>query len=530
MRFYSRKARALLTLCALSPLAIVQHTRANAQDDLDDPIPDVIVPTTPTNSPQPVTPDAPKIETPKTPASQPVPAAPGTTSPTAAPVPTPNVSATTADSDNITIPRAVWEQLLRDVEELKRNRVVASNTPAATTSDLASGVVPPIDAPPDDVNAGIPAAPNAPSAPNASSEVAATTGETGNQTNAAGNRNYLLLPDVSFVGQVKGILSSDKRNEERNALRLTEGELAIQGAVYPNVAAQAFIVGSPSEDEPLQIEESYLNFIGVRKNLNVIVGRKFVPFGRTGEQHNHSWLYTRQLLPFQNLVSREALTGNGALFRYLLPTGKIYTNLDIGIWKGTGAGSIGNDPFGTTLPVGAGAAFSGNFQSARLWSGIPLGPKQELEVGASYARGGASAVDGNGNTLAGGRNTLSGLDISYRKFSGANKRLLLRSEYFRSRPSNGLEQVFNSASGYYSLANYRFSKYADLGLLYENSGFPQAANARENASSLIYTKQFTEQFYTRLQLTLGDSPLGGSYNQAILQFVFGLGPHTHNLE
>ena len=391
---------------------------------------------------------------------------------------------------------------------------------------MTPGTIPPIDAPPDNIDAGTPAAPGASTAPVAPGQVAATTGE----TNASGNRNYLLLPDISFIGQAKGVVSSDKRDEERNALRLTEGELAIQGYVYPNVAANAFIVGAPSEDEPFQIEEGYLNFIGVRKNLNIIVGRKFVPFGRTGEQHNHSWLYARQLLPFQNLVSQEALTGNGALFRYLLPTGRIYTNLDIGIWQGTGAGNIGNDPFGTTRPVGAGASFSGNFQTARLWSGIPLGAKQELELGASYARGGASAVNDDGDELAGGRNTLHGLDISYRKFTGANKRLLLRSEYFGSRPSNGLESVFNSASGYYGLANYRFNKFNDVGLLYENSGFPQATDQREKATSLIFTKQFTEQFYARLHLTRGDSPFGGNYNQAILQFVFGLGPHTHNLE
>ena len=346
----------------------------------------------------------------------------------------------------------------------------------------------------------------------------------GGQLNVSGNRNYLLLPDISFVGQAKGIVSSDKRDEDRNALRLTEGELAIQGFVYPNVAANAFIVGAPAEDEPFQIEEGFLNFIGARKNLNILVGRKFIPFGRTGEQHSHSWLYARQLLPFQNLVSEEALTGNGALFRYLLPTGKIYTNLDVGIWQGTGAGEVGSDPFGTTRPVGTGASFSGNFQTARLWSGIPLGTKQELELGASYARGGASAVDEDGNELAGGRNTLQGLDISYRKFSGAYKRLLLRSEYYRSRPSNGLESAFNSASGYYGLANYRFNRFNDIGLLYENSGFPQAPGERENATSLIFTRRLTEQFHTRLQLTRGDSPFGGSCDRAILQFVFGIRP------
>lgn len=481
MRFLSTTAPSALTSLALFSLLTLSHAPAIwAQDDLDADIPDT---TAPADSTTPV--------------------------------------AANAEGDDITIPRAVWEKLLRDVEELKRNR--------ATTPD-APGVVPPLDAPPDNIDAGTPAGPGASAAPLPDSGTTDAGTEAGTPVNGAGNRNYLLLPDISFIGQAKGSVSSDDRDEDRNALRLTEGELAIQGYVYPNVAANVFIVGAPSEDEAFQIEEGYLNFIGLRKNLNVIVGRKFVPFGRTGEQHNHSWLYARQLLPFRNLVSEEALTGNGALFRYLLPTGKIYANLDIGIWQGTGAGGVGNDPFGTTLPVGAGASFSGNFQSARLWGGIPLGPKQELELGASYARGGASAVNDDGEELAGGRNALQGLDISYRKFMGADKRLLLRSEYYRSRPSNGLEGVFNSASGYYGLANYRFNKYSDVGLLYENSGFPQAASERENATSLIYTKQFTEQFYTRLHLTRGNSPFGGNYNQAILQFVFGLGPHSHNLE
>ncbi len=78
--------------------------------------------------------------------------------------------------------------------------------------------------------------------------------------------------------------------------------------------------GSPDEDSPFQIEEGYLTFLGLRKGLNINVGRKFAPFGRTGEVHNHSWLYPRQLLPLRNLVSPEALVGDGVNLNYLLPT------------------------------------------------------------------------------------------------------------------------------------------------------------------------------------------------------------------
>ena len=71
------------------------------------------------------------------------------------------------------------------------------------------------------------------------------------------------------------MFGSDKRDEGQRRFKLSEGELGIQGYVYPGVKADAFLVGAPAEDEPFQIEEGFLNFQGVRKGLNVNVGRKF---------------------------------------------------------------------------------------------------------------------------------------------------------------------------------------------------------------------------------------------------------------
>ncbi len=350
--------------------------------------------------------------------------------------------------------------------------------------------------------------------------------------NSSGNRNYLLLPDISFIGNVNGALSSDKRQVGRGTLRFTEGEIGIQGSVYPNVNVNAFIVGSPTNNEPFQVEEGYINFVGIKKNLSVILGRKFVPFGRSGEQHPHSWLYARQLLPRRNLLGTENIIGDGALFRFLLPTGKLYTNLDVGIFNGEGAGQVSSSPFGVDSPQGPGASFYDRFTSARLWSGVALGEKQELEAGLSYAQGRAQVNNDLGTSLGIGRNTLSGVDLSFRRFMGVNKRLLLRTEYFGSSPSGGLTTNFRRANGYYGLANLRYNTFNDVGLLYENSGFPQLSShgQREKDLSLIFTHQFTEQFYTRLHLTRGDAPGKGSFNAAFLQFVFGIGPHTHNLE
>ena len=400
-------------------------------------------------------------------------------------------NAVISSGETVTIPRSIWEQLQCDVAELKATRTTSGAPTSAPEPEAAEAGAAP----------------------------------------AAANRNYLSLPDISFILQAKGLLSSDKRDEGRTRLNLSEGELGIQGYVYPNVKADAFIVGAPAEDSPFQVEEGFLTFLGVRKGLNINVGRKFAPFGRTGELHNHSWLYPRQLLPIRNLVAEEALVGDGINFNYLFPIkGALFVRGSLGFFSGEGTGSQFNlgdpgDPFFGGVPAGSGAGFTRRFINARLWAGRPVGENGELEIGVSRAQGTSEIGDENGNNL-GGKVTITGADIQYRRFMSGGKRLLLRSEYFLHQPKGGLPT--RRASGYYALANLKLNTFNDVGLLYENSGFPQTAG-RENALSLIFTKQFTEQFYARLMATRGER-LGRSYNGLRLQFTAGLGPHTHALE
>jgi hypothetical protein len=463
---------------------------------------------------------------------EPVPAtvAPKTATPKANTPTTPQSTAASTDagSEMITVPRAVWEQLLRDVEELKRSRTPGPGTSLPGTS-LPGTSLPGTSLPGTSPPGTVAPAGSVETPPPLDSPEPPLAGDAKGQSTSADSRNYLLLPDISFVMQAKGTLSSDRRDDERKRMGLAEGELAIQGYLYPGVKADAFIVAAPGENEPFQIEEGFITFLGVRKGLNINVGRKFTPFGRTGEQHSHSWLTTRQFLPLRNLVSEEALVGDGVNFNYLLPLkGRLFARTSLGIWNGEGPGEVSSTPFGDVLPVGPGAAFYDRFYTGRLWLGHPVGTNGELELGASHARGRAQVDDDAGTTLGRGRNILSGLDVSYRYFMNKNRRLLLRSEYFRNTPRGGLPT--SRADGYYALANFRFSKYKDVSLLYERSGFPQAPGQHENALSLIATRQLTEQFYIRLQGTRGDRPGDNGYNELRLQIVGGLGPHTHSLE
>jgi hypothetical protein len=471
----------------------------------DDPIPDDPIPT----APVPVTPVPTTPTTPGAPPTTPTPVAPPTPV-----VPTPGTPA----GDNVTVPRAVWEQLLRDVEDLKKSRDAA----AAPTATAPTTVAP---------------APNPSVAWPAPSDAA--SGATGTSTASLGSRNYLLLPDISFVATNQFLASTDKRDSGRSSLD-TEGELGIQGFVYPNVKYDTFIVGNPGEGE-FGIEEGYMTYLGAAKGLNVQIGRKFAPFGRTGELHPHSWLYSRQFLARQNLVAPEALVGNGINLNYLLPTGKsFFARLSLGAFSagesadGRTNTSDPSDPFEGGAPNRLGSGLS-RFYNARLWLSKPLGTKNEVEMGFSRATGRAflenlSGTDVNGGEIvdeAAGRLQLTGLDFSFRHFTGVNKRFLLRSELFKYKPRN-LPTV--NAQGYYVEGNYRLDRFNDVGLIYENSDFANAPGLKEKATSLIYTRAFSERYYIRFTGTQGDRPGENNYKEGRVQFVIGLGPHTHELE
>ena len=401
----------------------------------------------------------------------------------------------------ITLPRAEWEEIKarlaaveKELQELKGKQPPTTTAQPAETPPPA---VAPAEAAPE---AGTQPAPPAPS--------------------GAGGR-ALALPDISLIVQAKGKASTDTRDEARNRVRLSEAELGVQGYVYPNVKADAFFTASPGENEPFQVEEAYLTYLGLRKALNFYVGKKHVAFGRTNLLHNHSWLYVNPPKVLQNLVAEESLGGEGAAVSYLIPTkSDVFAQLDLGTWTGAGPGESSNLP---GIVKGPGANFADRFHTARLWTSYPLAENTELELGGSYA-GGAAA--GEAGAIA-GRATLTGLDLTYRHFGEGTSRLLLRGEAIQ-RHQSGVES--STAKGYYLFGNYRKNKYSSLGLLYDWSEFPQATDLHESALSLILTQQFSEQYYLRLQATHGSRPGDSSCNELWLQWVWGVGPHTHNLE
>lgn len=351
--------------------------------------------------------------------------------------------------------------------------------------------------------------------------------ETAGTASPSGGGKSLLLPDISYIGTALAHASSDKRDQDRSRIFLDSGEIGIQSYVYPGVKADAFITGS-RPDFNMAVEETYLTVLNITKGLSGQIGKRKVPFGRVNQLHPHSWLYIVQPYALTNLVAEESLTAQGGTLSYLLPTkGGLFAQVDAGLWNSPDPATI--QPADTAdIHVGSGAAFEDRFQTLRLWTGAKAGQDGEFELGVSGAHGNGQRYALTPETMDHPQTTLAGADLSYRHYGKASSRTLLRGEYIWHQAKSDLHT--DTARGYYLFADHRVNPYREYGLRYDWSEFPFAPGLHEAAVSGIFTNQLTEQTYLRLQLIHGDRPGKSNFNEAWFEWVWGLGPHTHNLE
>ena len=350
---------------------------------------------------------------------------------------------------------------------------------------------------------------------------------------AQGGGRYLLLPDISLNGIFLGHLSTDKRDQERDRFRLDQAELAVQSYVYPEIKLDTFIVFN-GNGGGVNVEEAYLTYQRLPVGnlpLSAVLGRRKVPFGRVNQLHPHSWLYAVQPYVLTNLVSSESLTGDGAYLSYLLPTGKLFAQLDAGFY--TQSESTEDFSFlenSGQLITSPGAGFADKFGTVRLLlAADAFGGSAELGGSLAGGRGALHPLsDGpDGGPIVHPDILLTGLDLTYRKSGRGASRLLLRGEYVNHRQKDG--DYRRSTSGYYLFADQRLDGFNSVGLRYDDSGFPYA-DGRERGISLIGTHQITEATLYRLQYTHGSRPGKSNFDELHFELIFGVGPHTHNLE
>lgn len=325
----------------------------------------------------------------------------------------------------------------------------------------------------------------------------------------------MLIPDISIVVDGVGRTSTNKQEEGRNQFQLREVELAVQGYLYPQIRGDVFVA---FEEEELQgrIEEAYVSILQIGDtSLTANAGKKYLDFGKNNPVHREKWPFTTQPFVVRNFLNpEEGLTGQGGQLNYLLPTkGRLFGQLSLGIWKPS-AHAHEEEEEGPELGLGA----VDRVYTGRLWLSKAMGDSAEVELGLNGAGG------PNEEELGGGKVRLYGIDFTYRAWPGTFRRMLIQGEAMRHRRNDV------SRDGYYLLGFYRWDKYNDAGLRYDWSEIPGTESGHDSGLSPFYTRWLTETSYVRLQVTRGSSADTGKTASVFLQFVWGLGPHAHQLQ
>jgi hypothetical protein len=339
------------------------------------------------------------------------------------------------------------------------------------------------------------------------------------------------MPDVSIIGNVVGKFSDNHDVENRNKVLFSEAEVALQGFLYPNIRGDVILHAHRHEDGDYHygVCEGYATFMSLFDAFTLNAGRKLLPIGKANAVHGHHRHFADS-----PAVSREFLgdtghgpSGNGVNLSWLTPL-PFFLQWEVGTWH-VDAAHHHDD--------GLSYAPSDECYTTRLWSSFELSSDDELEIGISGLSGYGSHFEHHTDRMQ-----LVGADLTYRHIGEGYNRLIFRNEFFwldRRIPSgadrNPDGDYVGSITeldrfGFYSLVNYRFDRNWDAGLRYDYVQRPYPVKPhKDDLSSIspILTWNLTESSKLRLQYTYD---FDDNENSVLLQFVFGIGPHSHPLE
>jgi hypothetical protein len=325
------------------------------------------------------------------------------------------------------------------------------------------------------------------------------------------------LPDISVIGDITAQTSTDTGYVNRNRVTIQGIELALQGYLYPQMHADIFLAMHRHENafEP-EICEASVSFLRLfLDGLGLQAGKIHVDFGKLNKVHQHERPFTDQPLTLTNFLGCHGLVGEGATLNYLFPL-PFFLRIEGGAWRMTAEEH--HHEASEEEPVEF--SLAGKVYTGRLWTSFYLSDKAELEIGASVAKGNGSHYLEHKDEVM-----LGGADMTIKMWLSTYKRLIFQNELFylnRKVPIVTLDRY-----GAYSFLGMQFNKCWDAGLRYDwaQNAFPD----KETGSlvSIIGTYKLTEM--SRLRLQYGFF-LESEQHQAVVQLVFGIGPHSHPLQ
>ncbi len=339
---------------------------------------------------------------------------------------------------------------------------------------------------------------------------------------------------------ISGFAVGEEGERGKEGLGIGESELTLNANVDDMFAGQftGAVVTEDGQDN-IEIEEAYVQTLGLPYGANIKAGRMLANLGYMNEKHAHTDDFTDRPLPYRAFLN-SAFNDDGIQLSLVLPT-DLYTEVGGGAWRG--ADFPGSE---------AGNAGSPGSYSAYARVGGDIGDNQTWRLGGSYLRtqaqgGGRITGDTGTEQIFKGNDNLYIADAKYTWAPTGNadqKELDLQGEYFLRHENGTYEDVSIASpvtpyranqSGYYAQAVYKFRPqwrvgYRFTGLQADDAPITLAGGALDSQGHDPYVNSimgdYTHSEFSRVRLQYNDDHTGPETdNQFIAQYIMSLGAH-----
>ncbi len=325
-------------------------------------------------------------------------------------------------------------------------------------------------------------------------------------------------------------------------------EIAISANVDDQFYGKATLAIHEHDGETeTELEEAYIQTLGLGNGLTVKAGRFFSAIGYLNEQHEHTWDFADAPLIYRGLFGNQ-LRDDGLQVTYVAPT-DLFMQVGTELFRG--------DRFpggGSHDAVGAWTAFAN--------IGGDIGIEHSWQLGFSHWRqndvdgrtsGGHSHEGGATETPSfSGDSKINSLDLVYKwapNGNPTNQNFKFQFEYF-DRREDGNITMLNSGppeevstydgqqDGWYAQAVYQFQPHWRTGLRYDQlgsnnkgsdadvlaeAGLDDEGHTPERYSAMV---EWLPSEYSRIRLQFNhDDSYEEADNQIFLQYTFSLGSH-----
>ncbi len=340
----------------------------------------------------------------------------------------------------------------------------------------------------------------------------------------------LMNPDISFIANMKGFLSSNDDNPVNQRFLVGEAELGLQGFLWPGIRGDAFVAfeqhveGDGYVTTETHLEEAYVSFLDLPAGLQVQAGRQLQDFGRLNALHPHHWAIPDTPLPLLRLFGDHPWLDDGVQISTLIPNPwDAYVKVQGGVWSGWQLGQQHGEEHAHEEELAEAAEldqltrWNGNVFTARASLDFPLTDNTNLMPGYSFAG------DDGGDTF------LHGLDLTLiHRWPQSYRRLRWQNELFYRDWEAGHDRRDADDWGGYSLLQLTLDKYWETGVRFDWWDADHLDSEWGLTTFLSYF--FSHSMFLRPAYRFNSFPDGSKEHLALVQFVWGLGPHAHRLE